>query len=46
MPTVDAVWQKLDKAKVFTALNANDGFYQVLKEKEKLLAHYVLDPIW
>ena len=37
MPTVDEVLPKLAKAKVFTVLDAKDGFYQVKLDKESSL---------
>ena len=37
MPTVDEVLPKLVKAKVFTVLDAKDGFYQVKLDKERSL---------
>ena len=37
MPTVDEVLPKLAKAKVFTVLDAKDGFYQVKIDKESSL---------
>ena len=37
MPTVDEVLPKLAKAKVFTVLDAKDGFYQEELDKESSL---------
>ena len=37
MPTVDEVLPKLARAKVFTVLDAKDGFYQVKLDKESSL---------
>ena len=37
MPTVDKVLPKLAKAKIFTVLDAKDGFYQVKLDKESSL---------
>ena len=39
MPTVDEVLPKFAKAKVFTVLDAKDGFYQVNKLTRK--AHFL-----
>ncbi|PFX34820.1 Retrovirus-related Pol polyprotein [Stylophora pistillata] len=47
MPTVDEVLLKLAKAKVFTVLDAKDGFYQIKLDKESSLLTtflYVHDP--
>lgn len=37
MPTVEEVLPKLAKAKVFTVLDAKDGFHQVKLDKESSL---------
>ncbi|PFX33792.1 Retrovirus-related Pol polyprotein from transposon 17.6 [Stylophora pistillata] len=45
MPTVDEVLPMLAKAKVFTILDAKEGFYQIKLGKENSSAYYILNPI-
>ena len=46
MPTLEELLPKLGKAKVFSTLDAKDGFYQIALDKEKQHENSILDPIW
>ena len=41
MSTGDEVLPKLSKAKVFTVLDAKDGFHQVKLDNDALLFHFI-----
>ena len=45
MPTIDEVLPRLANAKVFSVLDAKDGFWQVKLEERKQLPNHVLDTL-